>query len=99
MRVNIVRTTIAEQLAPLFARARAEGLYFHGHYQNMWFSPDELEALQAQGEFRWGAVNWELRCGNKHWMAPRLSAEQRRQRASMGGRACAAKIRERKAQG
>ena len=66
MRVNIVRTTIAEQLAPLFARARAEGLYFHGHYQNMWFSPDELEALQAQGEFRWGAVNWELRDPAEH---------------------------------
>lgn len=53
--------SIQTQLEPLFARARAEGLWFYSAYQDLWFSPDELAAVQAAGRFRWGAVNWQLR--------------------------------------
>ncbi len=48
-------------LGEMFTRARREGLWFHCGYQDLWFSPDELEKAQASGRFRWGAVNWELR--------------------------------------
>lgn len=47
--------------APLFERARAEGLWFLARYHQIWFSPDELAAEQASGKFCWGAANWELR--------------------------------------
>ena len=50
-----------KRLGPMFDRARRDGLYFYSTYQSLWFSPDELEADQAAGRFRWGAVNWELR--------------------------------------
>lgn len=48
-------------LRDLFARAKAEGLWFYNPYQGMWFAPSELADNQAQGRFRWGHVNWELR--------------------------------------
>jgi len=48
-------------LDKMFARARQERLWFHCSYQDLWFSPDELERAQADGRFRWGAVNWSLR--------------------------------------
>lgn len=55
------KDAILAGLAPLFVRARREGLWFHCAYQDMWFSPDELAAEQAGGHFLWGAVNWTLR--------------------------------------
>ncbi len=45
----------------LFATADQEGLMLHCAYQDMWFTSDELRADQANGKFRWGPVNWELR--------------------------------------
>lgn len=48
-------------MAPLFQKARAHGLWFYCAYQQLWFSPDNLEREQKNGRFRWGAVNWELR--------------------------------------
>lgn len=45
----------------MFERARKEGLWFHCNYQDLWFSPDELERRQKGGRFRWGPVNWKLR--------------------------------------
>lgn len=48
------------EMRPLFAQARAEGKWFWGRYHDIWFSPDELEAEQRNGKFRWGPVNWEL---------------------------------------
>lgn len=56
-----VREEVSRQLAPMFEKARREGLYFLCRYQGMEFSPDELQAEQAQGRLNWGAVNWELR--------------------------------------
>lgn len=49
------------EMAPLFAQAKAEGKWFWCHYQDLWFSPDQLRAEHATGRFRWGAVNWKLR--------------------------------------
>ncbi len=54
------RDQIIAGLKPLFKKARAEGLWFRSSYQDLWFSPDELEAAQAAGRFIWGAVNWTL---------------------------------------
>ena len=48
-------------LADLMARARRERLWFWCNYQDLWFSPDELQAEWDKGSFRWGAVNWKLR--------------------------------------
>lgn len=52
---------IKEGLAPLFVEARTKGLWFWCRYQDLWFSPDQLEAEHASGKFVWGAVNWQLR--------------------------------------
>ena len=50
-----------KEMEGLFKRAKEEGLWFWCHYQDLWFSPDELRKAQADGRFRWGAVNWKLR--------------------------------------
>jgi hypothetical protein len=49
------------ELVEMMAKARCENLWFHSVYQDMWFSPDELQAAWDKGQFRWGAVNWILR--------------------------------------
>lgn len=51
---------ITQGLAPMFAEAKKNGLWFHCNYQDLWFSPEELKEYQADGKFRWGAVNWKL---------------------------------------
>ena len=55
------REIIAAGLKPMFARAEKDGLWFFSGYQQLWFSPSELKAEQSQGNFMWGAVNWQLR--------------------------------------
>ena len=57
---------IENGLKPLFETAKKEGLWFNCHYQDLWFSPKELEELQADGRFLWGAVNWKLRDPKEH---------------------------------
>lgn len=52
---------ISVLMAPLFKQARTEGKWFFSSYQQLWFSPDELEATQRAGRFRWGPDNWRLR--------------------------------------
>lgn len=54
------REDILKTLEPLFARARAERLWFYCSYQALNFSPSELTELQSKGRFCWGSVNWEL---------------------------------------
>lgn len=56
-----VRQQVLASLEPLFAEARAKGLWFHSCYQDMWFSPDELAEMHRQDRFIWGPVNWTLR--------------------------------------
>ena len=41
--------------------AEKQGKWLNCHYQNLWFSPNELRDLQLRGSFRWGPVNWEIR--------------------------------------
>ena len=47
-------------------RARNQGKWLHCHYQDLWFSPDELEAQNRKGKFLWGEVNWSLRNPQEH---------------------------------
>lgn len=49
------------EMRPLYEQARREGKWLYCHYQNLWFAPDQLEAEQRAGRFRWGAVNWQVR--------------------------------------
>ncbi len=48
-------------LNELIAQARREGKWLWTSYQDIWFSPDKLEAENKRGSFRWGVVNWKLR--------------------------------------
>lgn len=52
---------ISETLKPMFERAKHEHLWFRSVYQDLWFTPEELEFEQEQGRFRWGVENWQLR--------------------------------------
>jgi hypothetical protein len=52
---------IRQSLVPLFQEARERRLWFYCSYQDLWFSPDELEKEQTAGKFVWGAANWRLR--------------------------------------
>ena len=45
----------------LFEQAEREGLWFFTSHQQIWFSPRELKEQRAQGRFRWGVSNWQLR--------------------------------------
>lgn len=45
----------------LIEEARANGKWLHCAYQDLWFSPDELDAANRNGKFRWGPANWSLR--------------------------------------
>ena len=44
----------------LIDRARLEGKWLYCAYQDLWFSPDELEKELGEGRFRWGAANFTL---------------------------------------
>lgn len=50
-----------KEMEPLIERAKKEGKWLWCRYQDLWFSPGELEKNMAEGRFRWGPVNWELR--------------------------------------
>lgn len=52
---------ILEGLQPLYEKADREGFWFYSVYQDIWFHPDELREKQSNGQFLWGAVNWQLR--------------------------------------
>ena len=58
----------------LFKQAEEQKLWFWSRYQDLWFSPAKLRIAQSVGQFRWGAVNWELR-------DPRERVSELRQRA------------------
>lgn len=52
---------IADQLRGLIQQARSERKWLWCRYQDMWFSPDQLEEANRDGRFLWGPVNWQLR--------------------------------------
>lgn len=58
---QIEREQILAGLRPLIEQARRERKWLWCHYQDLWFSPDRLEAEHAKGSFIWGATNWKLR--------------------------------------
>jgi len=51
---------ILKGLEPLLREARQNNLVFRCPYQNLIFTPDELEQEHKDGSFIWGATNWEL---------------------------------------
>jgi hypothetical protein len=51
---NRTPETALDTLQPLISQARVQGKWLHCAYQNLWFSPDELEAENREGRFRWG---------------------------------------------
>lgn len=58
--------TMHEGMQELFVRARREHLWFHSNYQDLWFSPAQLEREQANGRFLWGPANWTLEHPENH---------------------------------
>lgn len=56
-----MKPEIKESLEPMFKRAREYYLWFKSTYDpSLVFTPDELEQVQAEGRFQWGAANWAL---------------------------------------
>ena len=55
------RLTIVESMQPMLAQAKRDGLILWNRYQNVSFTPTELQKLMAEGRYIWGPDNWELR--------------------------------------
>lgn len=53
-------------LSPLIAQARTERKWLHCSYQDLWFSPSDLEEKNREGRFLWGPINWTLRDPKEH---------------------------------
>lgn len=49
------------EMEALLRRAESEGAMLYTAYHDLWFTPKELREAQADGRFRWGAVNWAIR--------------------------------------
>lgn len=45
----------------LLTEAEAKGHWLWQRYYDLWISPAELRNAMAEGRYRWGAVNWEIR--------------------------------------
>lgn len=71
------RRTMADPatLPELIAKARREGKWLFCAYQALWFSPDQLARENANGRFRWGVVNWQLRDPQEHLAAARRAVD------------------------
>ncbi len=55
------KSQIMKSMEPLFEKAKQDNLWLHSSYQDLWFSPEELEELQSQGKHLWWAENWVLK--------------------------------------
>lgn len=55
------KNEIIESLKPLFEEAIEKGLWFYCIYQDVWFSPGELQEQHKRNKFVWGAPNWILK--------------------------------------
>lgn len=69
-----------DPMSEMFARAEREGLWFFSPYQQMWFSPESLRTERANGSFRWGSANWELRDPQERLQELRREEESARER-------------------
>ena len=52
--------SVIESMEPLLREAEENGKWLYCHYQSMEFTPKELRTHMANGQFRWGLVNWKL---------------------------------------
>ena len=59
------------EYAAKFQAAERDGLWFYANIAEgkIWFSPDELRAEHAQGNYIWPAANWRLRDPNEFLVA------------------------------
>lgn len=55
-----MKETVKAEVASLCEIARAKNKWLHCHYQDLWFTPDELLEQNANGRFIWGARNWSI---------------------------------------
>jgi hypothetical protein len=62
-------------LTELINEARVKGKWLWCRYQDLWFSPEQLEAQNADGKFRWGVDNFELRDPQEYIEEARRRAE------------------------
>jgi hypothetical protein len=70
-----------QALSALIDKAEAEGKWLFCSYQQLWFSPAELRAHNANDRFCWGVPNWQLRDpGERLAEADRAVADAKRQR-------------------
>lgn len=60
-RYNETDIAIIQGLEPLLQEAERKGLWLVSHYQQIWFSPQQLRTHLANGKYLWGPPNWELR--------------------------------------
>lgn len=56
----MTKEEILKDLQPMFIEARKSKFWFKSTYQDLWFSPDELEEKHKNDKFIWGKVNWKL---------------------------------------
>lgn len=56
----MTKEEIIQELEPMFIEARNKKLWFRSTYQDIWFSPDELENEQKNNKFVWGVAHWRL---------------------------------------
>jgi hypothetical protein len=85
--MTVLGSVVTDSLRLMFEEARQKGLWFFSPYQQLWFSPDELQENQKNGRFCWGAVNWELRDPKERVEQLRLEAAALvRQADQMAGR-------------
>jgi len=64
MSVHILDQAIIASLAPLFAEAKAKGLWFFHHApdgEEIWCSPEYLQLQQSKGSLILAPEHWELR--------------------------------------
>lgn len=52
------RASIIESMQPMIELARRDRLLLFSKYQDIMFTPDELDAAHREGRFVWGPVNW-----------------------------------------
>ena len=50
-----------EMMNLMIDSAEKQKMWMFCQYQALWFSPQELRKAQAEGRFRWGPVNWQIR--------------------------------------
>ena len=86
--IEVDRSSVT--LHVLIEQARANGKWLWCYYQDLWFSPDQLEAENREGRFRWDADNWKLRDPHERLAearerTARAQAEEARIARAIGG--------------